>query len=61
MTQSRLTSQPDIIEQAEALMDTTGEGVVVEGVAELAGWQPEDNAGSESASKDDELESYEPR
>jgi len=42
-------------------MDTTGEGVVVEGVAELAGWQPEDNAGSESASKDDESESYEPR
>eukprot|EP01042_Synura_sphagnicola_P036381 gene36381-biopygen3823 len=52
-------SQPDIIEQTEA--PTTSDSVDLEGVVEVDALQPEDNAGSVSSSKDDHLESYEPR
>eukprot|EP01042_Synura_sphagnicola_P036497 gene36497-biopygen7561 len=54
-------SQPDIIEQAEAPTDETSDGVDLEGVVEADALQPEDKAGSERPTKEDHLESYEPR
>eukprot|EP01042_Synura_sphagnicola_P000594 gene594-biopygen636 len=56
-----IPEEPDIIEQAEAPIGTTSDGVGLEGVADSDASQPEDNAGSGNTSKDDQLESYEPR